>query len=173
MANAPPHAIGAELAYAGRQVISMSGDGGLGMLPGELLTVALHKLPVKIVTFDNSSLGMVELERLVDGIQDFQTDHPPVDHAAIARAAGIHARRVRKPADVRAALQEALSHPGPALVDLVIDPNAMSIPPHITGEQVKGFAVAAGKIVLTGGVGRMLALARSNARNIPHPAVVR
>jgi pyruvate dehydrogenase (quinone) len=116
---------------------------------------------------------MVELERLVDGIQDFQTDHPPVDHAAIARAAGIHARRVGKPADVRAALQEALSHPGPALVDLVIDPNAMSIPPHITGEQVKGFAVAASKIVLTGGVGRMLALARSNARNIPHPAVVR
>jgi len=172
MANALPHAIGAQLAYPRRQVISMSGDGGLGMLLGELLTVALHELPVKIVTFDNSSLGMVKLEMLVDGIPDYQTDHAPVDYAAIAAAAGIHALRVEQPADVRSALQAALSHPGPALVDLVTDPNAMSIPPRITGEQVRGFAVAAGKIVLTGGVGRMLELARSNVRNIPRPSVV-
>jgi pyruvate dehydrogenase (quinone) len=173
MANALPHAIGAQLAYPGRQVISMSGDGGLGMLLGELLTVALHELPVKIVTFNNSTLGMVKLEMLVDGIPDFGTDHAPVDYAAIAQAAGIHARRVEQPADVRSALQEALGHPGPALVDLVTDPNAMSIPPHITGGQARGFAVAASKIVLTGGVGRMLELARSNARNIPRPAIAR
>jgi pyruvate dehydrogenase (quinone) len=173
MANALPHAIGAQLAYPGRQVISMSGDGGLGMLLGELLTVALHELPVKIVTFNNSSLGMVKLEMLVDGIPDFGTDHAPVDYAGIAEAAGIHARRVEQPADVRSALEEALSHPGPALVDLVTDPNAMSIPPHITGGQVKGFAVAASKIVLTGGVGRMRELARSNVRNIPRPSIVR
>jgi pyruvate dehydrogenase (quinone) len=173
MANALPHAIGAQLAYPGRQVISMSGDGGLGMLLGELLTVALHQLPVKIITFNNSSLGMVKLEMLVDGIPDFETDHAPVDYAAIAKAAGIHALRVEQPADVRSALGEALSHPGPALVDLVTDPNAMSIPPHITGGQVKGFAVAASKIVLTGGVGRMLELARSNVRNIPRPSMVR
>jgi pyruvate dehydrogenase (quinone) len=173
MANALPHAIGAQLAVPGRQVISMSGDGGLGMLLGELLTVALHKLPVKIVTFNNSSLGMVKLEMLVDGIPDFETDHAPVDYAAIATAAGIHAVRVEQPADISSALQEALSHPGPALVDLVTDPNAMSIPPHITGAQVKGFAVAASKIVVTGGVGRMLDLARSNVRNIPRPSIVR
>jgi pyruvate dehydrogenase (quinone) len=173
MANALPHAIGAQLAYPRRQVISMSGDGGLGMLLGELLTVALHQLPVKIITFNNSSLGMVKLEMLVDGIPDYQTDHAPVDYAAIARAAGIHALRVEQPADVRSALHEALSHPGPALVDLVTDPNAMSIPPHITGAQVKGFAVAASKIVLTGGVGRMLELARSNVRNVPRPSIVR
>jgi pyruvate dehydrogenase (quinone) len=173
MANALPHAIGAQLAYPRRQVISMSGDGGLGMLLGELLTVALHRLPVKIITFNNSSLGMVKLEMLVDGIPDYQTDHAPVDYAAIARAAGIHALRVEQPADVRSALHKALSQPGPALVDLVTDPNAMSIPPHITGEQVKGFAVAASKIVLTGGVGRMLELARSNVRNVPRPSIVR
>jgi pyruvate dehydrogenase (quinone) len=173
MANALPHAIGAQLAYPGRQVISMSGDGGLGMLLGELLTVALHQLPVKIVTFNNSSLGMVKLEMLVDGIPDFETDHAPVDYAAIAAAVGIRALRVEQPADVRSALEEALSHPGPALVDLVTDPNAMSVPPHITGEQVKGFAVAASKIVLNGGVGRMLELARSNVRNIPRPSIVR
>jgi pyruvate dehydrogenase (quinone) len=173
MANALPHAIGAQLAYPRRQVISMSGDGGLGMLLGELLTVALHQLPVKIITFNNSSLGMVKLEMLVDGIPDFETDHAPVDYAAIAAAAGIHALRVEQPEDVRSALQQALSHPGPALVDLVTDPNALSIPPHITGEQVRGFAVAASKIVLTGGVGRMLELARSNVRNIPRPSIAR
>ncbi|MCW3066928.1 MAG: poxB [Solirubrobacterales bacterium] len=173
MANALPHAIGAQLAYPGRQVISMSGDGGLGMLLGELLTVALHKLPVKIVTFNNSSLGMVKLEMLVDGIPDFGTDDAPVNYAAIAAAAGIHALRVEQPGDVRASLQDALAHPGAVLVDVVTDPNALSIPPHITADQVKGFALAAGKIVLGGGVGEMLQIARTNLRNIPRPTIAR
>jgi pyruvate dehydrogenase (quinone) len=170
MANALPHAIGAQLAYPGRQVISMSGDGGLGMLLGELLTVAKYQLPGKIVTFNNSSLGMVKLEMLVDGLPDFETDNGDFDYAAIAAAAGIHAVRVEQPADIRDALSEALANPAPALVDLVTDPNALSIPPHITGKQIKGFALAAGKVVLDGGVGEMLELARANVRNIPHPA---
>ena len=173
MANALPHAIGAQFAYPGRQVISMSGDGGLGMLLGELLTVALHRLPVKIITFNNSSLGMVKLEMLVDGIPDFGTDHASVDYAAIARAAGIHAIRIEQPQDVRAGLREALAHPGPALVDLVTDPNALSMPPHVSAAQVRGFALAATKVVLSGGVGRMLEMARSNLRNIPGAALVR
>ena len=173
MANALPHAIGAQFAYPGRQVISMSGDGGLGMLLGELLTVALHRLPVKIVTFNNSSLGMVKLEMLVDGLPDFGTDHASVDYAAIARAAGIHAIRIEQPKDVRAGLREALAHPGPALVDLVTDPNALSMPPHVSAAQVRGFALAATKVVLSGGVGRMLEMARSNLRNIPGAALGR
>jgi pyruvate dehydrogenase (quinone) len=173
MANALPHAIGAQFAYPGRQVISMSGDGGLGMLLGELLTVALHRLPVKIVTFNNSTLGMVKLEMLVSGLPDFGTDHAPVDYAAIAKAAGIHAIRIEHPKDVRAGLMDALNHPGPALVDLVTDPNALSIPPHISGSQMAGFALAATKIVLDGGVGRMLQMARSNLRNIPGAALLR
>ena len=173
MANALPHAIGAQLAYPGRQVISMSGDGGLGMLLGELLTVALHRLPVKIITFNNSSLGMVKLEMLVSGLPDFETDHASVNYAAIAEAAGIHAVRIEQPTDIRAGLQDALNHPGPALVDLVTDPNALSIPPHISGAQMVGFALAATKVVLSGGVGRMLEMARSNLRNIPGAAVVR
>jgi pyruvate dehydrogenase (quinone) len=167
MANALPHAIGAQFAFPDRQVISMSGDGGLGMLMGEVLTVALHRLPVKIIVFNNSSLGMVRLEMLVDGLPNFETDHAPVDFAAVARAAGIHAVRVTEPSDIRAALAEALAHPGPALVDLVTDPNALSLPPHITAAQVRGFALAASKIVLTGGVGRMIDMARSNLRNVP------
>jgi pyruvate dehydrogenase (quinone) len=169
MANALPHAIGAQFAYPGRQVISMSGDGGLGMLLGELLTVALHRLPVKIVTFDNSSLGMVKLEMLVDGLPDFGTDHTSVDYAAIARAAGLHAVRIEKPSEVRAGLQEALAYPGPALVDLVTDPNALSLPPRLTGAQVRGFALAATRTVLNGGVGKMIDVARANLRNIPRP----
>ncbi|NKQ51458.1 pyruvate dehydrogenase [Amycolatopsis sp. K13G38] len=169
MANALPHAIGAQLAHPGRQVISLSGDGGLGMLMGELLTVRLHDLPVKIVVFNNSSLGMVKLEMLVDGLPDYQTDHAAVDYAAIARAAGLHGIRVTEPQGVADALAEAFAHPGPALVDVVTDPNALSIPPHITGGQLKGFMLAASKVVLTGGVGKMVDLARSNLRNIPRP----
>ncbi|KZB86546.1 pyruvate dehydrogenase [Amycolatopsis regifaucium] len=167
MANALPHAIGAQFAYPGRQVVSMSGDGGLGMLLGELLTVALHDLPVKIVTFNNSSLGMVKLEMLVDGLPDYQTDHRPVDFAAIASGAGLRAERVTEPTRLRPALKEALSHDGPALVDVVTDPNALSVPPHITAGQLGGFALAASKVVLEGGVGRMIDLARANLRNIP------
>ncbi|MEU5876161.1 pyruvate dehydrogenase [Spirillospora sp. NPDC047279] len=169
MANALPHAIGAQFAHPDRQIISMSGDGGLGMLMGELLTVKLHDLPVKIVVFNNSSLGMVKLEMLVDGLPDFQTDHEQVDFAAIAAAAGIDSVRVTDPAKIRDAFTTALSSPGPYLVDLVTDPNALSIPPHITAQQVRGFALAASRTVMTGGVGKMINLARSNLRNIPRP----
>ncbi|AEW92477.1 MULTISPECIES: pyruvate dehydrogenase [Streptomycetaceae] len=169
MANALPHAIGAQFADRGRQVISLSGDGGLGMLMGELLTVRLHDLPVKTIVFNNSSLGMVKLEMMVDGLRDYQTDHAPVDYSAIARAAGIHAIRAERPGQVRDALAEGLAHDGPALVELVTDPNALSMPPHLSAGQVKGFAFSAGRTVLDGGVGRMLDLARANLRNIPRP----
>jgi pyruvate dehydrogenase (quinone) len=172
MANALPHAIGAQLAYPGRQVISMSGDGGLGMLLGELLTLAMYELPVKVVVFNNGALGMIKLEMMVDGLPDYQTGNGSFDYAAIARAAGIHSVRVEQPADLRAGLAEALAHPGPALIDLVTDPYALSIPPHITATQVKGFALAAGRTVLDGGVGKMVELARTNVRNIPTPARV-
>jgi pyruvate dehydrogenase (quinone) len=172
MANALPHAIGAQFGNPGRQVISMSGDGGLGMLMGELLTVKLHELPIKIVVFNNSSLGMVKLEMLVDGLPDYETDHLPVDFSAIAAGVGIHAIRVEKPGDLRAALAAGLQHPGPALIELVTDPNALSVPSHFTGEQVAGFALASTKVVLDGGVGRMLDLARANLR-FANPAVLR
>ncbi|MEU6265313.1 pyruvate dehydrogenase [Saccharopolyspora shandongensis] len=169
MANALPQAIGAQIAEPGRQVISMSGDGGLSMLLGDLLTLRTHRLPVKVVVFNNSSLGMVKLEMLVDGLPDFGTDHEHVDFAALAAAAGMHSVRVEKPGEVRDALADALGRPGPALVDVVTDPNALSIPPRITGDQVKGFALAVSRTVLSGGVGKMVQLARSNLRNVPRP----
>lgn len=169
MANALPQAIGAQLSQPGRQVISMSGDGGLAMLLGELLTVKLHDLPVKIVLFNNASLGMVKLEMLVGGIPDWQTDHPPHDFSAIAGAAGIDAIRIEDPARVRDGLADGLGRPGPVLIEVVTDPNALSMPPNITAAQVKGFALAASRMVVEGGVGRMVELARSNLRNIPRP----
>jgi pyruvate dehydrogenase (quinone) len=167
MANALPHAIGAQFVDRSRQVVSMSGDGGLAMLLGELLTTKTHRLPVKVIVFNNSSLGMVRLEMLVDGDPPFETDHDSVDFAAIARGAGLHAVRVEKPDELRAGLRSVLDHDGPALLDVVTDPDALELPPHITAEEASGFALSIGRTVLAGGVGGMLHLARTNLRNIP------
>lgn len=148
----------------------MSGDGGLSMLMGELLTVKLHQLPIKMVVFNNSTLGMVKLEMMVQGIPDFGTDHAKFNYADIARAVGIKSYRVEDPKDVRSTLQEALAHPGPVLIDVQTDPNALSIPPDISLEQVSGFTKAAVRTVLDGGVGKMINIANSNLRNIPRPS---
>lgn len=167
MANALPQAIGAAASHPGRQVISMSGDGGLGMLMGELLTARLHDLNLKVVVFNNSSLGMVKLEMLVEGLPDFGTDHEQVDFAAIADGAGIPSVRITDPKKLQKQMAKALRTPGPVLIDVVTDPDALSMPPSITGDQIRGFATSSTKIVLDGGVGKMLNLARSNVRNIP------
>jgi pyruvate dehydrogenase (quinone) len=169
MANAVPQAIGAQLTDRNRQVVTLSGDGGFSMLMGDFLTLVQHDLPVKIVLFDNSSLGMVDLEMMVAGLPPHGTRYTKTDYAAIARAAGAHGRRVEDPRELREALREAFDHRGPALVDVVTDPNALSMPPHVTSEQLTGFALAASRIVLSGGVGRMVDLARSNLRNVPRP----
>ncbi|MFI7444016.1 pyruvate dehydrogenase [Nonomuraea indica] len=169
MANALPHAIGAQLAAPGRQVVSISGDGGLSMLMGDLLTLAVSRIPVKVVVFNNASLGMVRLEMLVAGFPDHGTDNSHVDYSAIAAACGIPSVRVEKPAEVRAGLAETFARPGPALVEMVTDPNALSMPPKVTAAQVRGFARAMGRTVLDGGVGKMALMARSNLRNIPRP----
>jgi pyruvate dehydrogenase (quinone) len=169
MANALPQAIGAQFLDRRRQVVSMSGDGGFTMLMGDFLTLVQYELPVKIVLFNNSSLGMVELEMMVEGLPAYGTTNHNPDFAAIARAAGAYGVRVEKPKDLRGALRDAFRHKGPALVDVVTDPHALSIPPKITGEQIGGFALSMGKMVLDGGVGKMVQLARSNLRNVPRP----
>lgn len=167
MANALPHAIGAQLAFPGRQVVSVSGDGGLSMLLGELITVAAHRVPVNVVVFNNSTLGMVKLEMLVDGLPDFGVDVPDANYAAVARALGFHAVRVTDPSRIEAAYREAFAHPGPSLVELITDPKALSLPPKIKGAQVLGFATAMSKVVLNRGAGEAVSMARSNLRNIP------
>ncbi|MFE7599085.1 pyruvate dehydrogenase [Streptomyces sp. NPDC057494] len=169
MANALPQAIGAQFTDRNRQVVSLSGDGGFSMLMGDFLTLVQYDLPVKVVLFNNSSLGMVELEMLVSGLPSYGTTNKNPDFAAVARAAGAYGVRVEKPKHLASALKDAFRHKGPALVDVVTDPNALSIPPKISADMVAGFALSASKIVLDGGVGRMLQMARSNLRNVPRP----
>ena len=167
MANALPHAIGAQVAFPNRQVISVSGDGGLSMLLGELVTARMYDLPIKVVVFNNSTLGMVKLEMLVNGLPDYGTDVHDVNYAEVASAIGFHGERVTEPTRLRGALQEAFAYNGPALIEVMTDPNALSLPPEIRSGQVIGFATAMSKIVLNRGAGEAVAMATSNMRNIP------
>jgi len=169
MANALPQAIGAQLPDRGRQVIAMCGDGGFAMLMGDFLTLLQYDLPVKVVIFDNGSLGMVALEMLVAGYRPYQTALKNPDFAAVARAAGVTGIRIEDPGDVGDGLREALETDGPVLVDVLTDPNALSMPPKITGEQVKGFALAMSRLVLSGDADEVVNMARSNLRNLPRP----
>jgi pyruvate dehydrogenase (quinone) len=162
MANAMPQAIGAQLTYPDRQVISLSGDGGFSMLMGDLLTIRQRKLPVKIVIYDNASLGFVELEMKAAGLLDFGTALDNPDFAEIARAAGFHGARVEDPGDVRNAVARALAHDGPALVDVVVNRQELAMPPTIELEQAKGFTLYMLKAVMSGRGDEILELAKTN-----------
>ena len=135
MANALPQAIEAQTAYPGRQVISLSGDGGLAMLLGELLTIAQCQLPVKIVLFNNHRLGMVQLEQEAAGLPHYGCELKNPNFAALAEAVGLRGLRVEDPMKVRPALETALGSTSPVLVDIVTDPNVLSMPPKATIEQ--------------------------------------
>lgn len=167
MANALPHAVGAAFSHPDRQVVAMCGDGGLSMLLGEMLTVASYDLDLTMVVFNNSTLGMVKLEMLVDKLPDFGTDTPHSNYADIANAMGIQGIRVENAGDVEAAYKKAFKHSGPSLVELVTDPNALSLPPKITGEQIFGFATSMSRIALNRGAGEVISMAKSNLRNVP------
>ncbi|WP_298960787.1 ubiquinone-dependent pyruvate dehydrogenase [uncultured Methylobacterium sp.] len=150
MANALPQAIGAQAACPGRQVISLSGDGGFTMLMGDFLTLAQQNLPVKVVVYNNGSLGFVALEMKGGGFLEFGTDLKNPDFAAMARAIGIHAIRVEDPGDLEAAVEGVLAHPGPALLDVVTNPGELSMPPVVTVDEVKGFGLWGLRAVLNG-----------------------
>jgi len=141
MANALPQAIGAQKAYPGRQVITLSGDGGLAMLLGDMLTLPQLKLPVKIVVFNNSALGFVELEMKAAGLPAFGTELVNPDFAGMAESANMLGLRVEKPEELRPALTRALEHDGPALVDVVVNRQELAMPPSISAEQAIGFSL--------------------------------
>jgi pyruvate dehydrogenase (quinone) len=167
MACAVPHAVGAQTAYRGRQVVALAGDGGLTMLFGELLTLVQNNLPVKIVVFNNSSLNFVELEMKAAGIVNFGTDLHNPNFAAVAAAVGILGRRVEQPGDLERALADAFAHDGPALVDVVVARQELSIPPAISAEQAKGFTMYAIRTILAGRADELLDLVTTNvARRI-------
>ena len=164
MANALPQAIGAQTAYPGRQVISFSGDGGLAMLMGELLTLVQYQLPVKIVLYDNHRLGMVQLEQEAAGLPHYGVELKNPNFATLAQAIGLKGLRVEDPAEVRPALEEALASNGPVLVDVVTDPNVLAVPPKATVQQAKGLALAMTKMVFTGESGDVADTVMANWR---------
>lgn len=167
MANALPHAIGAQTAFPGRQVVALAGDGGLTMLFGELVTLIQNRLPVKVIVFNNSSLNFVELEMKAAGIVTFGTDLVNPDFAAVAQSMGIFGRRVTEPGDLERALTDAFAHDGPALVDVHTARQELSIPPAITVEQAKGFSLYAIRTILAGRADELLDLVTTNvARRI-------
>jgi pyruvate dehydrogenase (quinone) len=164
MANALPQAIGAQVAYPGRQVVSLSGDGGIAMLMGELLTLQQVKANVKIVVYQNDALSFVELEMKSAGIVSFGTDLVNPDFAGIAEACGIFGRNVEDPADLEEALRTAFAHSGPALVSVKVARQELSMPPSIDFEQAKGFGVYLVKAMLNGRGDEILDLAATNLR---------
>ena len=167
MANALPQAIGAQAAYPDRQVISLSGDGGLAMLMGELLTLGQHELPVKLVCFNNHTLGMVQLEMEVAGFPPHGCKLKNPNFAALAEAAGLDSVRVEDPAEVRPALERVLGSKGPALLDVVTDPNVLAMPPKATIAQAKGFALAMTKMAFAGELDDVTDTVMSNRRLLP------
>jgi pyruvate dehydrogenase (quinone) len=162
MANAMAQAIGAQAAFPGRQVISLSGDGGFAMLMGDFLSLAQLGLPVKIIVFNNGTLGFVELEQKSAGFLDFGVELDNPDFAAMAEAVGVRGIRLEDPGDVERGIGEALGHEGPVLVDAVVNRQELSMPPKISAEMVKGFGLFMLKAVFSGRGDQVIDLARTN-----------
>ena len=162
MANALPQALGVQAAFPGRQVVSMSGDGGFTMLMGDLLSLRQIGLPVKIVIFNNGVLGFVDMEMKAAGFLNVGTDLDNPDFAKVAQAAGIPGYRVEDPADIKPALQKAFAHKGPALVDVVTAKMELVMPPKIEAEHALGFSLYAAKAILNGRGTDLVELARTS-----------
>jgi pyruvate dehydrogenase (quinone) len=162
MANAMAQAIGAQLAAPGRQVISLSGDGGFAMLMGDFLSLAQHRLPVKVVVFDNGALGFIELEQKSAGFLATGTELQNPNFAAMAEAVGVRGIRLEDPAEVEEGIAAALAHDGPVLVDAVVSRSELAMPPAVTLEMAKGFTLYMVKAVMSGRGDELMDLARTN-----------
>jgi pyruvate dehydrogenase (quinone) len=156
MANAMPQALGAKAAFPDRQAIALSGDGGIAMLLGDLLTAIQEKLPIKVAVYNNGALDFVEIEQKVEGLLDAYTDLVNPDFAKVAEAIGFRGWRVEKAEDLDAAVRSWLDEPGPALLDVVTDRYELVMPPKVEAGQVAGMALYSTKAVL-GGRGRDVA----------------
>jgi pyruvate dehydrogenase (quinone) len=162
MANAMPQAIGIQAAEPGRQVISLSGDGGFAMLMGDLITLKQEKLPVKVIIYNNGTLGFVALEMKAAGFVEHGTNLENPDFGAMARAMGIHGQRVEDPGELAGAVAALLAHDGPGVLDVVIAKQELSMPPTIALEQVKGFSVWFIRAVMSGRGDEVIDLAKEN-----------
>ncbi|GIF74466.1 ubiquinone-dependent pyruvate dehydrogenase [Asanoa siamensis] len=166
MANALPQAMGAQAVDRGRQVVALSGDGGLAMLLGELLTLRQQRLPVKVVVFNNGALSFVELEMKAAGIVTYATELSDPDFGAIAAAAGLFGARVERADQLESALSEAFAFDGPALVEVRTARQELSLPPKLTYGQIKGFTLYATRTILSGNADEIVELAHTNLRQL-------
>ena len=162
MANAMPQALGAQAAFPGRQVVSLSGDGGLTMLMGDMLTAIQMQLPIKIVVFNNGTLGFVQMEQKAAGYLDTNVSLKNPDFGAIAREMGFLGRRVTRSDQLEGALREAFAHDGPALIDVVTDAMELALPPKIKAMQVAGFSLYSTRAIMSGRGDELVELARTN-----------
>jgi pyruvate dehydrogenase (quinone) len=162
MACAIPQAIGAQAAFPGRQIVTLSGDGGLTMMLGDLLTLRQQKLPIKIVVFNNGALAFVELEMKAAGIVTYATDLENPSFAGLANAIGIQGVRIEQPNELESALRTAFAAPGPALIEVMVNRLELSMPPHITLDQMKGFSLYMAKSVFSGSGDEIIDLAKTN-----------
>ena len=162
MANAMAQAVGAQSAFPGRQIISLSGDGGFTMLMGDFLSLAQLGLPVKVVVFNNGALGFIELEQKSTGFLNTGTELRNPNFAAMAEAVGIRGIRLEDAADVEPGIAAALAHDGPVLIDAVVNRQELAVPPKITAEMAAGFTLYMVKAVMNGRADEVLDLARSN-----------
>jgi pyruvate dehydrogenase (quinone) len=162
MANAMPQAIGIQASHPGRQVVTLSGDGGISMLLGDLLTLRQLKLPIKIVVFNNGALAFVEQEMKAAGIDMYGTEFADSNFAKIAEGMGIRGWRVEKPEQVKPALTAAFAHPGPALIDVTVARQELSLPPMVTASQAVGFNLYMMKAMLHGNGTDILDMAKTN-----------
>jgi pyruvate dehydrogenase (quinone) len=162
MANAMAQTIGAQSAFPGRQVISLSGDGGFTMLMGDFLSLVQLRLPVKVVVFNNGALGFIEIEQKSTGFLTTGTELQNPNFAAMAEAIGVRGIRLEDPTEVESGITEALAHDGPVLIDAVVSRMALPVPPSITAEMPKGFTLYMLKAVLAGRGDELLDLARTN-----------
>lgn len=164
MACALAMAIGAQMACPGRQVIAFCGDGGLSMLPGDLITLIQYNLPVKLVVFNNDCLDFIKLEMEAVGLIPREVDLHNPDFSRVAQAIGMYGERVENPANLESAVSRMLKYDGPALLDVVVDKNALSLPPHITLDQAKGFSLSLAKQALSGGFSNVWETLMSNRK---------
>lgn len=164
MANAMPMAMGAGLSQPDRQVIAFCGDGGISMLLGDLMTISQYQIPVKIIIFNNRTLGMVKLEMRVEGYIDWQTDMVNPDFVKLADSMNIAAWEARESKDVELALSNGFKHKGPAIINILTDPNALAMPPSLTFEQMKGFAKSLSKMMLNGKFAEILDTTKSDLK---------
>ncbi len=166
MANAMPQAIGAAFACPGKQVIAFCGDGGLSMLLGDLMTIVQYKLPVKIIVFNNRTLGMVKLEMEVAGIPDRETEMMNPDFTKIAEAMGMKSITISEPDEVKSGLEKAFLLEGSVLVTIQTDPNALAMPPKLEFDQMKGMALYMEKMMLGGRMDEIFNIISSNYKHL-------